>query len=422
VIAQPRQTGSTLDRATAPVPEAPALASPAASLRLKRGEERRLGAGHPWVFSNEVDTERTPLTAFSPGSLAAVESDRGRFIGYAYVNPHALICARIVSRDRARPIDVSLIEQRLERALTLRRELGPEPYHRLVFGESDGLPGLVLDRYGDLIVGQISTAGMQALKGEVEMAVRKVIAPETLYWKNDSAARSLEQLPELTETAFGAAPRQIEVREAGASFRAPLAGGQKTGWFYDQTANRARLRRYLKPGARVLDVFSYVGAWAVTALKDGAASATCVDASQDALEHARGNAARNGVEVECMRGDAFEALHALHAAGRRFDAVILDPPAFIKRKKDIPKGQAAYRKVNQLALELIDREGLLVTCSCSYHLAESELTAAVQAGARHAGRFVQVLEFGGQSPDHPVHPAVPETRYLKALYCRVARE
>ncbi len=393
-----------------------------AVLHLKRGEEHRLLAGHPWVFSNEVDTDRSPLAAFPIGSLAAVESDRGRFLGHAYVNPHALICARIVSREAARPVDEPLIAHRLQEALALRREIHAEPYYRLVFGESDGLPGLVLDRYGDLLVGQIATAGMEALKDGVERAVREVVAPDTLFWKNDSAARSLEQLPELAEAAFGSVPQEIDVREAGAAFHAPLRSGQKTGWYYDQRANRARLLRYLKPGSRVLDVFSYVGAWAVLALKAGAAAATCVDASQDALDYARRNAALNGVEVECLRDDAFEALKALHAAGRRFDAVVLDPPAFIKRKKDIPKGAAAYRKLNQLALRLVEPGGLLVSCSCSYHLPESELLAAVQAAARHAGRFVRVLEFGGQSPDHPVHPAIPETRYLKALYCRIGRE
>ncbi len=396
-----------------------------APLSLKRGEERRLGAGHPWVFSNEVDTDRTPLTAFAPGALATVQSDRGRFLGYAYVNPHALICARIMSREASRPIDESLLVHRLDVALALRRQLNPAPYYRLVFGESDGLPGLVLDRYGDLLVGQIATAGMEALKSAIESAVRTALAPEgvaALYWKNDSAARALEHLPQAAGPAFGAAPEEIEVREGGARFHAPLAGGQKTGWFYDHTANRARMLRYLRPGARVLDVFSYVGAWAVTALRAGAQSATCIDASQDALAHARRNAADNGVEVECLRDDAFDALHALHESGARFDAIILDPPAFIKRKKDIPKGQAAYRKLNQLALNLVDEEGLLVSCSCSYHLAEAELLAAVQTAARHCSRFVQVLELGGQSPDHPVHPAVPETRYLKALYCRVTRE
>ncbi len=212
------------------------------------------------------------------------------------------------------------------------------------------------------------------------------------------------------------------MREAGAAFRAPLAGGQKTGWFYDQSANRTRLTRYLRPGARVLDVFSYVGAWAIAALRAGARSAVCVDASQEALGFAQRNAAANGVDLECLRDDGFDALKSLHERGERFDAVILDPPAFIKRKKDIPKGQAAYRKLNQLALPLVESDGLLVSCSCSYHLAEAELLAAVQAAARHCSRFVQVLELGGQSPDHPVHPAVPETRYLKALFCRVTRE
>lgn len=401
----------------------PAFDAPA-RLSLKRGEDRRLAAGHPWVFSNEVDTDRTPLAAFEPGDLAVVESDRGRFIGHAYVNPHALICARIVSRDPRRPIDEALIAHRLETALELRGRLRREPYYRLVFGESDGLPGLVLDRYGDLIVGQIATAGMEALKPLIEQAAATVLspAPAALYWKNDSAARALEQLPTYAGAAFGVAPEEVEVHEGGASFRAPLAGGQKTGWFYDQAANRARLKQYLEPGARVLDVFSYVGAWAIGALRAGAASAVCVDSSADALGFAARNAQENGVAIECLRADGFDALEALHERGARFDAVVLDPPAFIKRKKDIPKGQAAYRKLNQLALPLIEPEGLLVSCSCSYHLAEAELLSAVQAAARHCSRFVQVLELAGQSPDHPVHPAVPETRYLKALFCRVTRE
>jgi 23S rRNA (cytosine1962-C5)-methyltransferase len=399
-----------------------AVHGPPAVLRLKRGEDRRLTAGHLWVFSNEIDTERTPLTAFAPGDVAAVQSDRGRFLGYAYVNPHALICARILSRDPHHMADESLVTHRLNVALALRQRLEREPFYRLVFGESDGLPGLVLDRYGDLIVGQIATAGMEALRPAVEAAVRKVLEPSALYWKNDSAARGLEHLPELAETAFGTVPEEIEVREHGVSFHAPLARGQKTGWFYDQSANRTRLMRYLAPSARVLDVCSYVGAWAIRALRGGAAAATCVDASQDALDFARRNAADNGVALEVVRADAFDALKALGESGARFDVVVLDPPAFIKRKKDIPQGQAAYRKLNQLALSLVERDGLLVSCSCSYHLAESELLAAVQGAARHVSRFVQVLELGGQSPDHPVHPAIPETRYLKALFCRVTRD
>jgi 23S rRNA (cytosine1962-C5)-methyltransferase len=392
-------------------------------LRLKRGEDRRIAAGHMWVFSNEVDTAATPLTAFATGALVQIQSHRGQFLGYAYVNPHALICARIVGRDIAHPLDRALIAQRLEVALALRGRLTREHhYYRLVFGESDGLPGLVLDRYGDIMVGQIATAGMEALKADVEAAVREVLNPTALFWKNDSGARDLEHLPQTTEVAFGVVPDEIQVVESQLHFTAPLAAGQKTGWFYDQTANRQRLVRYMWPGARVLDVCSYVGAWAVTALKHGAASAQCVDSSEAALRFASRNAQSNGVEVKTIRDDAFDALRALQERGERFDIVILDPPAFIKRKKDVPQGQGAYRKLNQLALSLMEGDGLLVSCSCSYHLGADDLVDAIQAAARHTGRFVQILESGGQSPDHPVHPAIPETRYLKAFFCRVTRE
>jgi 23S rRNA (cytosine1962-C5)-methyltransferase len=405
---------------TSPRPEPDTTAVP--ELRLRHGEDRRINAGHPWVFSNEVDIARTPLTALAPGAQVRLVSDRDRFLGYAYVNPHSLICARIMSRDPDVPIDVSLLVHRLNVALALRQRLSVEPFGRLVFGESDQLPGLVLDRFDDVIVGQIATAGMEALRPAVEAAVRKVLQPRVLYWKNDSSARELEHLPAFSDAAFGAAPAQLRVREAGIEFVAPLAAGQKTGWFYDQAANRALLGRFLPAGARVLDVCSYVGAWAVTALKHGAGHATCVDASAAALEFAKTNAAAAGHELATIRGDAFEVLKNLHETGERFDAVILDPPAFIKRRKDIPHGQAAYRKLNQLAMNLIGRDGLLVSCSCSYHLEEQQLLTAVQAAARHAARFVQVLAFGGQSPDHPVHPAIPESRYLKALFCRVSRE
>lgn len=408
-------------QAKLPQPEPPA-GTAARSLLLKRGEERRLAAGHPWVFSNEIDTDRTPLTAFAPGELARLESHRGGFVGYAYVNPHALICARILSRDAAHPVDRALIEHRLTTALALRTRLSSTPHYRWVFGESDALPGLVLDRYGDVVVGQIATAGMEALKDEVAAAVQAVLAPAGLYWKNDTAARDLEQLPQEARLAFGAVPEQLTVIESGLSFTAPLVHGQKTGWFYDQSANRARLARYIPPGARVLDVCSYVGAWAITALHAGAERAACVDSSQAALEFAEANAARNGLALETLKADAFEALRQLNDRQARYDVVILDPPAFIKRKKDIPQGQAAYRKLNQLALGLLEDEGLLVSCSCSYHLAPEELMAAIQGAARHTGRFVQILEAGGQSPDHPVHPAIPETRYLKAFFCRVTRE
>src|SRR5215469_8405325 len=211
----------------------------AAVLRLKRGEERRLLTGHLWVFSNEVDTERTPLTAFTPGAVAELRSYRDAFLAYACVNPHALICARILSREAAQPVGPELFERRLTAALALRASLGDARYCRWVFGESDLLPGLVLDRYGDLVVGQIATAGMEALRESIEAAVRRTVNPRALIWKNDSGARDLEALPHLVQPAFGELPAEIGVVEGGLTFAAPLAAGQKTGWFYDQSANRA---------------------------------------------------------------------------------------------------------------------------------------------------------------------------------------
>jgi 23S rRNA (cytosine1962-C5)-methyltransferase len=392
-------------------------------LKLKRGEDRRLRAGHLWIFSNEVDTAATPLTQFEPGSAVQVHSDRDQFLGFAYVNPRTLIAARIVGRDAAYPLDASLLVHRLRVAQALRERLYREPYYRLAFGESDGLPGLVLDRFGDVVVAQSGTAGIDRLRAEIEVAVRKVVDAKTLVWKNDSGARELEGLERGVSVAGeGAMPAEVRVREQGVDFLAPLADGQKTGWFYDQAANRERLRRYLPAGARVLDVCSYVGAWAVTALKAGASTAACVDSSAAALDFASRNAAANGVAIEPIRADAFDALKALQEQGARYDVVILDPPAFAKRKKDAPQAAAAYRKLNQLALPLLERDGILVSCSCSYHMPADDLAGAIQNAARHSSRFVQLLELGGQSPDHPVHPAIPETRYLKAFFCRVTRE
>ncbi len=405
--------------------ELSAAASAAAglpALRLRRGEDRRLRAGHLWVFSNEVDNESTPLLGLQTGSLVRVLSERDQFIGYAYVNPHALICARILSRSPVHPPDRSLLVHRLRVALALRERLYSSPYYRWVFGESDGLPGLVLDRYGEILVGQIATAGMEALRSEVEAAVCAVHAPQALVWKNDGAARELEQLPRQLLTPIGKAPEELAVLEGSLTYNVPLSTAQKTGWFYDQSSNRELWRRLIAPGARVLDVCSYAGAWAISALSRGAREAVCVDASEAALAVARRNAAANGVAVATEQGDVFEVLDELMRRGERFDAIVLDPPAFIKRKRDSARGQAGYRKLNQLAMRLLERDALLVSCSCSYHLGAEELLGLIQAAARHSARFVQVLYTGAQSPDHPIHPAIPETRYLKAFFCRVTRE
>jgi 23S rRNA (cytosine1962-C5)-methyltransferase len=393
----------------------PAAQLPA--LRLKRNEDRRLQAGHLWVFSNEVDTGQTPLTKFDAGALVRVLAHNDRALGLAYVNPQSLICARLL--DSWRLPDVPWFVARLRSALALRERLYAAPYYRLVYGESDGLPGLVIDRFGDACVAQIGTAGMERLKPQIGEALKQVLGLRALLYKNDSAAREMEGLPSTIEQAIGETANVATVVEDGLRFEAPLLEGQKTGWFFDQAANRRALTKYLRPGARVLDVFSYVGAWGVRAAAGGASDVLCIDSSASALELAQRNGQANALKIRTRKADAFDALEELAREGARFDVVIVDPPAFAKRKKDLPKAQGAYKRLNQLALQVLAPDGILVSCSCSYHLSAEELRDAIAKAARGAAKHVQLVEMGGQAPDHPVHPAIPETRYLKAYFCRV---
>jgi 23S rRNA (cytosine1962-C5)-methyltransferase len=387
------------------------------ALRLKRNEDRRLHAGHLWVFSNEVDTQQTPLTKFEPGELVRVLAHNDRALGLAYVNPQSLISARML--ETWTPPDVAWLAIRIRAALALRERLYPKPYYRLVYGESDALPGLVIDRYGSACVVQIGTAGMERLKTQIRNALEQVLRCESLLFKNDSSARDMEGLPRYVEAATGKFEELGQILEDDLEFRAPLAEGQKTGWFFDQTANRRALSKYVRKGARVLDVFSYVGAWGVRAAHGGAREVQCVDSSAAALEIAVANAERNKVKVIAVKGDAFEVLEDMAKKPARFDIVVLDPPAFAKRKKDLPKALAAYKRLNQLAMRVVADDGVLVSCSCSHHVSLEDLQDAIAKAARGAGKRLQILETGGQSPDHPVHPAIPETRYLKAYFCRV---
>jgi 23S rRNA (cytosine1962-C5)-methyltransferase len=390
------------------------------ALYLKRGEDARLRGGHLWVFSNEVDVARSPLTAFEPGEICAIVDHHGKPIGIGYVNPNSLIAARLVVRGLEHALDRSLIVHRLNIALALRERLYGEPYYRWVFGESDGLPGLTLDRFGDVVVGQITAAGMERLKDAITEAVVKVLKPRQLWWKNDASIRTLEHLPSYADLGFGDYGPPAFVREGGLEFELDPVGGQKTGWFYDQRENRDRLAR-LVDGKRVLDMFSYLGAWGLRAAAYGAAEVVCVDASQSAVEAIGRNAERNGFadRVRAVRADAFDHLKALREARERYDVVILDPPAFVKRKKDFAEGRIAYRRLNELGMQVLAKDGILFTCSCSYHMPRAALLETVQQGARHLDRQVQALMQLQQGPDHPVHPAIPETDYLKGFVCRV---
>jgi 23S rRNA (cytosine1962-C5)-methyltransferase len=385
------------------------------TLRLKRNEDRRLNAGHLWVFSNEVDTRATALNRFKPGECARVLAHNDKALGLAYVNPQSLICARLLSTWSIP--NTAWLAARIRIALRLRERLYAAPYYRLIFGESDGLPGLIVDRYASTLVVQIGTAGMEKLKSQIQDALIEVVGCEALLFKNDSAARELEGLPSYVETGYGSVSDLVQVEENGIRYEVPLAAGQKTGWFFDQAANRRELPRFVVPGARVLDVFSYVGAWGVRALHAGAGEAVCVDSSAAALELAAHNA--QGRRLRTVKGDAFDVLEELAAQGERFDVVVIDPPAFAKRKKDLPKALAAYKRLNQLAMQLVV-DGILVSCSCSFHVSAEDLQDAIAKAARSAQKHLQILQLGGQAADHPVHPAIPETRYLKAYFCRVS--
>lgn len=391
-----------------------------APLRLRKDQDRRLRAGHLWVYSNEVDTDTTPFDQFEPGQVVDVENAQGKWQGLAYVNPNSLICARLVTRQRDVALDGSLFVHRIKVALALRERLYRAPYYRLLFGEGDALPGVVVDRYGEYLVVQITTAGIEAQRDALVAALVKVLRPAGILLRNDTPSREPEGLSRYVELAQGDVPDLLQVEEGGCRFEVSATEGQKTGWFFDQAANRDAFTALVK-GRRVLDVCSYVGAWSVRAADAGARAVTAIDASAPALAQLMDNVRLNGqaARIDAIQADAFEALRDLRAARERFDVIVLDPPAFIKRRKDMHAGTLAYRRLNEAALGLLERDGLLISASCSFHLAADALLKTIQQAARHSDRSLQVLRRGYQGPDHPLHPAIPETGYLKALTMRV---
>ncbi len=391
-------------------------------LYLKRGEDKRLRVGHLWVFSNEVDTEKSPLKAFSPGECATVVSAQGAPVGSAYVNPASLISARLYTSAPDTPLDADLLRRRLSRALGLRNMLYPTPFYRLAFAEGDYVPGLVVDRYGETLVVQLSTAGMDSVRDDVLLVLNELCSPAGILLRNDMASRDLEGLPRYSGTAMGTVPAQVELEENGIVFSAPLTEGQKTGWFYDQRVNRRDFASFCQ-GKDVLDAFCYVGGFGCNAAHAGASAVTFLDASDTALEFAARNAARNGTaEVRTVSGDALDTLQLLKDSDRRFDVICVDPPAFIKRKKAYNEGLAAYQRVNRLAMELVVDGGIVMSCSCSQHFPAEDLHRAILRGAARAGARIQLLMRGQQGPDHPAHPAMPETQYLKSFCMRVFKD
>ena len=387
-------------------------------LYLRKGAERRLRAGHLWVYSNEVDIKRSPLTGFEAGVQAELRASNDKPLGIVFVNPHALICGRLISRDPTHGMTPQRLTQRMEVALELRQRLFNKPFYRWVFGDSDGLSGLVIDRFGDTVVVQISSAGMEQMKEAIVRAIQRLTQASSIVLKNDGKMRKVEGLESYVEQAHGSAPDMLQLEENGVKFEVPLAGGQKTGWFYDHRMNRARLQAYA-PGKRVLDVFSYVGGWGIQAASAGATSVTCIDSSASAIESVHHNARLNGLtNVDTIEGDAFDVLKALADEKQKFDIVVLDPPALIPRRRDQKAGEQAYARLNQLGLRLLERDGLLVSASCSMHLSQEKLVDIIRGSGRKIDRFVQLLEQGHQAPDHPIIPGIAETDYIKSCFVR----
>jgi 23S rRNA (cytosine1962-C5)-methyltransferase len=391
------------------------------ALILNRGEERRLRAGHLWVFSNEVDVARSPLKDFAPGQVADVVDSRGKPLGTAMVNPHSLICARLISRRPGRAPSRAWLRRRIEQALALRERCYRQPFYRLFFGEADGLPGLVLDRFDKVLVGQLNTAGTDALREDIEAALEDVLAPTGILWRNDSAVRELEGLKREVEPGPGQLPAQVTVQEGELAFTLDLMAAQKTGWYFDQQANRARVAPLIRPGDRVLDVYAYHGAWGLMAASRGASEVHIVDSSAPAVAAIRANALANGFEpiVRPVQEDAERAMDRLLADKARFDVVIVDPPAFAPRARDVRPALNAYRRVNEKAMRLVEPGGLLISCSCSAHVHEERFGDILRQASRHIDRELQIIQRLEQGPDHPVHPAIAETRYLKGFSCRV---
>ncbi|HZZ64480.1 MAG TPA: class I SAM-dependent rRNA methyltransferase [Candidatus Baltobacteraceae bacterium] len=388
----------------------------ARDLYLLARADRRVRLGHAWIFSNEVDVDRSPLTNFEAGDIAVVRDAAGKPVGTAYVNPGALICARILTSDARAEIDAAWWTRRFQRALSMRQAIYPGPHYRAVYGESDGCPGMVVDRYGDVLVAQLNTAGIVRMRSMILQALTIVAQPRGILLRSAGSVRQIEGIDAFDEP-IGDVPDIAGVIEDGAHFYAPLRTGQKTGYFYDQRDNRSRLARYVR-GKRVLDMYAYVGSWGVRAALMGASQVLCCDSSVPALDVAIQCAAANNVSIDTRAGDALELLREFAAQGDHFDVVIIDPPALIKRRKDIAAGEALYERLNRAAMRVVAPGGMLVSCSCSHHLEPPMLLRAILRAARENGRRIQILERHSHAPDHPIHPAMPETEYLKAFFVR----
>ena len=390
----------------------------AASTRvfLLPGQDKRVGHGHPWAYSNEIRMDAA-AKAIPPGACAHLLRVDGKPVGIGTFNPKTLIAFRVFAHAPGANVDRAFVAGRLRAALALRQRLYAKPFYRLIHAEADGLPGLIVDRLGDVCVLQAGTAGIETLMPEILAALDEVVAPRAIVLANDSPHRTLEGLETYTRHATGARTGMVEIEENGLVFFADPLAGQKTGWYFDQRDNRAFVAHLAKGADSVLDLYAYTGGFAVHAAAAGAKKVIAVDSSAPALDLAQKAATRNGVADACefRKQDVFSALDALAAGSERFDVVIADPPPFARSKKDVPTALKGYRKLARMAAALVRPGGFLFIASCSHNVTADAFGLEIAGGISRAGRTGRILRPAGAGADHPVHPLLPETAYLKTL-------
>ena len=382
---------------------------------LHPAQEKRLLAGHNWVFSNEIKEVRAEGEP-KPGDLAVIVTSTGHELGLCFYHPHSLIAGRMLTRSPKDVIDADFFRKRLADALAYRERICPgENAYRLCFGESDGLPGLVVDRYGSILVLQVLSAGIERRLDMVAAALNELLQPKGIYLKNDHRTRALEGLPLECKLLSGAVPEKTPIVEGGLRFVAAIGEGQKTGHYFDQRDNRAFLRPYFA-GRNVLDLYCYTGGFAINAAKHGAKSVFAIDSSGPALQLAKENAKLNGVEgtVSFDEGDAEAALESFAGSMQPFkpDMIVLDPPSLVPAKKHLPKAIRLYAKLNAQAMKALPRGGLLATATCSHHVSREDFIKMLRDAQTKAQRSIRMIALRGQSADHPVLLAMPETEYL----------
>lgn len=378
------------------------------TIRLKKKEERRVLRGHPWVFSNEIEDLPRNL---EPGSLVDIVAFSGRFIGRAYFNPHSLIAARILTRTNE-DLSYDFFLGRIRRARDLRVAFGFGESFRAVFSEADGLPGLVVDKFGPVLVVQSLTAGIESRLDLILAALNETYTPVAVLLRNDSPSRRLEGLALEKRLASGALPDPLVIDESGIRYVVDLMEGQKTGFFFDQRENRLALKSYMA-GRRTLDCFCYIGAWSLSAMRFGASSVLGLDSSHKAVALAEQNASLNELPAQFRVTDVFDELKTFEQSRERFGCIILDPPAFAKSRAKVREALRGYKELNARALRLLEPRGILATCSCSHHVDEALFREMLIDAAASAGRNITLLEWRTQSRDHPILLAMRETQYLK---------